>query len=538
MNVPYINQLDNAPRGNDCGPACVVMLDGVVHPQMVTGARVTELSRMFDVLEDGTTAADLVRMGAYCGVELEQQNEATPYPYIALVDYRSLPRRYQVNGNFGHWIVRLSATTYHDPLYRGDGGANLIADKHALDMAELNAKVWSRTAPCRVTFKELPVTSQQTSGKARIKTNAWNIRTAPTVSSTTATGYLFQPGAEFEIKSTTSAGGYTWGRVTVTAGGVIVGDGYVRGDGWDWVTTPTPVPPVPPPQPTDWKAAKYLLGVNCLNDGNAGMDALARGCRSVLFMDNLMGAAAAARQYPDAKIMARFYFASAPDPKFLADHAGAGLMDIPSNMWTTCANEGDWIGYGSPDELRRRFAYERDFCNSMWARNPSRKIVIGEFSHGTPDVTNPEIVRVFKETYYAFAAQNAGRVKIGWHLYTFKKRFSDDPGPNESNIPVNPEWFEGRDVKFWAQCGGSQSVVHTSGETGVDWPGQGGFNHWNYTNDQFARWCSWWLGYRRSLPVVLDGACIFQLGAHPNWQGYNVTRYLGVLTDFWQGRRS
>ena len=236
--------------------------------------------------------------------------------------------------------------------------------------------------------------------------------------------------------------------------------------------------------------------------------------------------------------MARFWFQNAPDPKFLADHAGAGLMDIPGNMWTTCANEGDWIGYGSPDELRRRFEYEKAFAQNMWAKNPSRKIVIGEFSHGTPDINKPEIVQAFRDTYYAFAAQNTGRVKIGWHLYTFKKRFLDSPGPNEAGIPVGPDWFEGRDAQFWAKCGGSKGVVHTCGETGIDWPGQGGFNHWNYSDDQFSRWCSWWLEYRRSLPVVLDGACIFQLGSHAGWQGYNVARYLGILQDFWQGRRA
>ena len=147
-------------------------------------------------------------------------------------------------------------------------------------------------------------------------------------------------------------------------------------------------------------------------------------------------------------------------------------------------------------------------------------------------------MQAFRDTYYAFAAQNTGRVKIGWHLYTFKKRFLDSPGPNEAGIPVGPDWFEGRDAQFWAKCGGSKGVVHTCGETGIDWPGQGGFNHWNYSDDQFSRWCSWWLEYRRSLPVVLDGACIFQLGSHAGWQGYNVARYLGILQDFWQGRRA
>jgi len=538
MNVPYVNQLDNAPRGNDCGPACIAMLCGSSKPALANGATVTELSMRFDPPQDGTTQRDLLAMGQSVGVQLRTTTTAE-YPYIALVDYRLLPVRLQSRGDFAHWIVRLSDTAYHDPLFRGNGGANLNATKAALDQAENGARRWSSIVPNRVTLKE-PMTTQ-TSGKARIKGTPWNVRTAPSVSASTATGYLLPAGAEFEVLSTAAgADKQSWGRISVTAGNVRVGDGYVRSDGWQWMTTTTPVVPqpvIPPVIPADWKHAKYLLGVNCLNDGNAGMDALARGCRSVLFMDNLMGAVAAARQYPDARIMARFWFQNAPDPKFLADHAGAGLMDIPGNMWTTCANEGDWIGYGSPDEMRRRFEYEKAFAQNVWAKNPSRKIVIGEFSHGTPDTETPEIVQAFKETYYAFAVQNTGRIKIGWHLYTRYKRFLDHPGHFDKHTPYDPKWFEGRDSSFWIQCGGNKAVVHTSGETGVE-AGAGGFPWAGYSDDQFARWCSWWLEYRRSLPVVLDGACIFQLGSHSNWQGYNVARYLGILTDFWQGRRA
>lgn len=532
MNVPYVNQLDNAPRGNDCGPACVAMLCGAVKPTLAISETVTELSRRFDPPQDGTTQRDLLLMGEYVGVPLKATTTSA-YPYIALVDYRLLPVRYQANGDFAHWIVRLSDTNYHDPLFRGAGGANLTTTKVLLDNAEAGARRWSSIIPNRVTLREAMT---QTSGKARIGTTAWNVRTKPSVSSATATGYLLQPGALFDVLGmVTGDDGKQWGRVSVTAGSVNVGDGYVRADGWRWVTTPTPIPPTPPQPAIDWQHAKYLLGVNCLNDGQAGMDALARGCRSVLFMDNLMGAAEAARQYPDAKIMARFWFQNAPDPSFLADHAGAGLTNIPQNMWTTCANEADWIGYGSVDEIRRRFEYERAFCQSMWSRNPQRKIVIGEFSHGCPDITNPAIVQAYRDTYHAFAVQNSGRVKIGWHLYTKGKRFADAP-PSGAEI-VAPEWYEGRDASFWQQCGSDKRVVHTCGETGVE-AGAGGFAWAGYSDDQFARWCSWWLQYRRSLPVALDGACIFQVGSHPNWQGYNITRYLGILQDFWQGRRS
>ena len=139
MDVPYVNQLDNAPRGNDCGPACVAMLTGSVNPALATAETVTDLSKRFDVAQDGTTARDLVRMGEYLGVELVADT-AAPFPCISLVDYKALPRRYQVNGDFAHWIVRLSDTVYHDPLYRGDRGANIVTTKAVLDVAEQAAR--------------------------------------------------------------------------------------------------------------------------------------------------------------------------------------------------------------------------------------------------------------------------------------------------------------------------------------------------------------------------------------------------------------
>ena len=290
----------------------------------------------------------------------------------------------------------------------------------------------------------------------------------------------------------------------------------------------------PPPQPPATVDARYLLGVSCLNDHAAGMDALARGCRSVLFMDGLLAAIQAAKAYPDAIIWSRMWFQHAPDPKFLADHQGAGLMDVPRNLYTTCANEADWFGYGTPAELRQRFEYERDFALSLWARNPSRMVVMGEFSHGTPDTTKPEIVREWVNTYGAFAKQNASRVRLGWHLYTYGVRFPSHPGTNRSM--VDPVWFEGRDNEFWKALGSPESVKHVCGETGVE-SGQGGYTQPVDTSAQFAECVAWWLAYRRSLPVTMEAACIFQYGSHQGWRGYDVRGFAGVLGEFWSGKR-
>lgn len=324
-----------------------------------------------------------------------------------------------------------------------------------------------------------------------------------------------------------------WAEFQVSIGGAGVGRRMWASVAFlkpETVTPPDPKPPVVV-QPD----ARYLLGVSCLNDHAAGMDALARGCRSVLFMDGLLAAIQAAKAYPDAIIWSRMWFQHAPDPKFLADHQGAGLMDVPRNLYTTCANEADWFGYGTPEQLRQRFEYERDFALSLWARNPSRMVVIGEFSHGTPDTTKPEIVREWVSTYGAFAKINPNRVRLGWHLYTYGVRFPSHPGTNRSM--VDPVWFEGRDAEFWKALGSPAEVKHVCGETGVE-SGQGGFTQPGYSSEQFAEWCAWWLTYRRSLPVTMEAACIFQYGSHQGWRGYDVRGFAGVLGEFWSGKRT
>lgn len=304
--------------------------------------------------------------------------------------------------------------------------------------------------------------------------------------------------------------------------------GWVRSD----LIAPDAPAPAPVPAPHPWHHAKYLLGVNCLNDHAAGMDALAKGCRSVLFMDGLLASIQAAKAYPDAMILNRSWFQNTPDPTWLADHHGAGLMDVPTNMWSTCANEQDWIGYGTPDDIRKRFDFERTFARALWARNPGRRVVIGEFSHGTPDVLNIDIVRTMRDTYFAFAKENPDRVRIGWHLYTKGRRFTSHPQQADGE-PIAPEWYEGRDASFWKLCGADPRVRHMCGETGVE-SLNGGMNHAGYTSMQFREWCNWWLEYRRNQPVAMDAACLFQLGNHQGWKGYDVRPYLGELERFWK----
>lgn len=118
-----------APRRNDCGPACVAM--GLTWVGKIGASTVTSLSLTYDPPADGTTAADLARAFTDHGAHV-LRGAATPYPYIILVDYRTLypnpADRYDKVYNGLHWVYKLDPDTIHDPLWQvaGDGAYKVI----------------------------------------------------------------------------------------------------------------------------------------------------------------------------------------------------------------------------------------------------------------------------------------------------------------------------------------------------------------------------------------------------------------------------
>ena len=149
--VPYISQVTGAPRRNDCGPACALMLARWVgHGQTET---VTSLSLRFDTAQDGTTAANLQAALVYMG--LTPVPGETGYPRIQLVVYSRLPKRHDLSYSGLHWIVRLDDTHYHDPYWPGEAGANIETTKAVLDAAESTA--YGATA-VRLGILERPMT--------------------------------------------------------------------------------------------------------------------------------------------------------------------------------------------------------------------------------------------------------------------------------------------------------------------------------------------------------------------------------------------
>jgi len=550
--VPYVSQLDNAPRGNDCGPACVAMMAGVVHPDVATAQTVTELSTQYDRPQDGTTPRDVVAMAAALGVELEV-TQAARYPCVALVDYRLLPVRWQTGGDFAHWIVRLSDTVYHDPLGRGTWGANRVATKEQLDAAELAARRWiaSVPVPVRVAFKadnnDDMATQPQTKGKARIKSGPWRVRSAANNGSASVTGAAFATGQEFDVLSVVTGAGYAWGVVSMSAGGAALKTadakadfvGYVRRDGWEWVTTTTP--PVVVVPPVNATAGDFVLGINALQNTALLFEEFTRGCKYGMVMNDFQGAANLKTAFPDRTVIARRYF---PQQFFMTDKQLIdGLDGMTAQMTYMGYNEADQGGQDGA-ALRERLAQDVRLAEHMKRIHganyrPDKAFYIGgTFSMGTPEWFNEpqatENARIVREVFAP--AYNAGLIGLDLHLYI--------QNPAQIDKPNEWRYFSRRWESWFERAGLDPNVrnVHCT-ETGLDQGGIGGFPAHGSTLEYFRDWCRKYIALQRAPLVVggksyrspIRGGAIFQLGGNgdPRWQGYNIASYLPVLREFY-----
>lgn len=539
MIVPYVSQIDNAPRRNDCGPACVAMLAGAINPAVAVAAVVTGLSERFDAAQDGTTRADLLRMGEHVGVPL-RATTAAEYPYIALVDYRALPVRYQPGGDFAHWIVRLSPTRYHDPLWRGTGGASLTAAQDVLDAAERAARRWSSIVPNRVTLKEnTPMT--QTSGQARIGNVEWNVRREPSTSGNTATGYLLKPGQEFEVLGmTTGADGRQWGRVAVTIGGVRVTDGYLRADGWRWVGAPTPQPPPQPPT----TRPPLRLGVH-FHDSRGHHYAqgfLAQGGQGATIMEGYTFASQLKIAYPDAAIFIRRWW-----PGNYLPPVDLNLLwgaEDPKLIYLSPINEADCIGQDVQD-IRPRAEYDAAMARLVKQRTGGRFnattgrweggaiYVCSPYSMGTPDYTRQDVCDQLRQ--HLAPHYNSNLLAFGYHSYS--------PDPAHIDKPAEWVWYERRCDFLFQKCGFSPDPTLCGiymDETGVDTMGRGGYLSWNMDGAQVAAHLRKLCDALRS-PLVVNGrsypspyraATVFAATDDvQRWGGYRVQGFLPEIAQ-------
>lgn len=332
-----------------------------------------------------------------------------------------------------------------------------------------------------------------------------------------------------------------WARVALVAGGVTLtpsaiatdsGACYLRSRSGDDVYLAPVLEPIPTP-PSNAASVpvhpKYQLGVNVLQSAELADDAFRRGCRAVLIMNNQLAAYNLARAYPDGWVMQREYHNVKLSPSQMAD--ALGLRGAPPNLIFTGANESDTYSYGTPDEIKERFAFDRGWAEIIHQRNPAAKCAIGTFSHGCPDFTREDIRAALRDTYVAYANANRDWVFLDFHLYTKGRRFPSHP-PADAPI-IAPEWFEMRYEKAYRECGLNDTATCVSGEHGVE-AGAGGFAWANYSAEQFREWANWWMSAQHSSASPLLCATLFQLSEHSGWTGYRVQNYLDVLTQMWR----
>ena len=522
--VPYISQQGNGVY-NDCGAACALMLARWVGVGLTDSVK--QWANVIDPQQDGTTFGDLSKMLSMLG--LSPRNITNTYPRIELVNYQRLPLKNPdyANASFLHWVVRLDDTHYHDPLYNVNDGENLQSSRESLDAANASpvSSVGILECPTMSESARIPydrvynfIHSSATKAQALgVFDSAWT--TKQTV------GYSADDAGIGDGLNTKRAVLHFVPLKDQSAFKTFFALYYPS-----TIVSFANVPSVPPPVNTVSFATH--LGVNVLIDARRGEDCLARGCRSVMFLNNNLAAIESARKYPTAKTFMRVWWGAKLNGTQMAAALDGSRTDVPANCYSTVLNESDTYGYNSPDEMKERFNVEKDACEQIWKVAPNRVVCIGQFSHGTPDVTRGDILSAWRETYGRFAIDNKARVRVGWHLYTKGKRFPSHP---VSDSPIyDPIWFEGRDNDFWIKTNMPADVLSICDETGVE-ANAGGFNWAGYSNEQFIEWAYWWIDYQQLKVARHDAQIIFQCGDHPNWQGYNVEKFIDVLTGLWNG---
>lgn len=541
-----VSQIDNAPASNDCGPACVLMLARWMGADK--GRGVADIANYLGRVGRVTGVADLTKALQWFGLT-PRGGMGQPYPYIALVRYDRLPERYYPNlsvdakGNpVLHWVLRLSDTTYHDPLYPGVRGANKTMTLAQFAAAEVSPSY-------RIGIAERPKeTTTVTPTSATVKAVSWNVRRDKTTKAESL-GVLVK-GDTVTVAGVVQGEGGEWYSIPLSAGGVTIKQvadektpvvAYMRADGFVSATPPTNPTPAPT-YPTSRPRAigthpalpvlpfHKLVGVHMLTSGKPQLqEYIDAGCRAFTCMDNV-AAAREARAAGAASIFRRFInHGVVPEPTAFARGMGVDANDALILMGI---NEADSI---STSEIEKRFAWDKAWALEAHRLYPKCFIVIGSFSMGTPQLENAEVAKRFRDTYTPFLNANADWCGVNYHGYS--GRPTPDYPPATAPV-IAPEWLEMRwlkyayDPKFGAL---SKDVVLVNDESGVDVAGAGGFSACNYTEELFGRWWA----FRKSLYEAWPQQYIFNLfqgdATSNSWRGYNVRGYLGKLRQIWSG---
>lgn len=486
-------------------------------------------SKRIDPTDDGTTINDLLGMLRALGLT-PVLNAALEYPYIALVDYAQLPKANRIDQTgrtFGHWVVRLSDTGYHDP-YHARGGQ--VTTKAILDVAiNIGATKYWRGTILKLGILEGMMTKKMTVDSP----GGLNVRAWAGVAPNNKIG-LLADGDEVVVIGEDVNG---WKKIALVdnakgskVSGWVSGQ-YLKNAG---AAHPQPVPVVTPTPNPSQREGGVRLGVNVLNDFGALREAEVSGCKFCMVMDGVSEAVNFARAHPDGYAMLRRYVGNS--------HWGAGdffdglgiAPDMPKNLIVTLFNEADTWGFQT-DQLEQRMRVETEFVRLARARGFEGIIALGTFSMGTPQFAPnaPE----FSETcrlinqYYA-PLWNAGQIGLDYHAYS--------PTIEHINNAGDLFWYERRWEGFFRYCGldpqKGQGVFF--GECGLDQQGSGGFKYFNTNAEGVAAWMRKFVDAQMR-PVVVDGreypspvrgGAVFCYGNNgdPRWRdGYDV-RELGA----------
>lgn len=296
---------------------------------------------------------------------------------------------------------------------------------------------------------------------------------------------------------------------------------------WTRPVGQAPVEPAPtPPVPAVLEKRPLLLGMNCLSDIAAAKVAIAAGCRAVTVI-NQFGATLALRNN-GVEVIRRRWLPSKPQLM-----SGEEMVDtyfeggFGGGYFAPIFNEGDYLGYGTPEEIAQRAEYDRRIGPVIRARGGV--YCAGGFSMGTPDFTSPEICAAMQREYAP--GYNRGDYAIGMHLYA--KLAYDDRG---NLIPIS-EWF-GTSYKFlFTRCGFDPNPALAGivcDETGEDEGANRGFERHQRTPEQVEAWYRAFVEAVRA-PMEVNGkhypsplrvATGFKMGHGPEWDGFDQTAYV------------
>lgn len=300
------------------------------------------------------------------------------------------------------------------------------------------------------------------------------------------------------------------------------------------VRPPDPAPaPISPPAPGPTAAPASLdrrhVGVHLITNRGAAQSAYDAGARLLMFLGNKLEAVQFKMGHPDAIVVYRAWISNAwPTPEQMVSHLGPSPSDPP--IVFVGLNENDSAG-SDPAAIRARAKWDAEVAGRIKAIQPNAIYLGGSFAHGTPDITNSDVLQALREAYAPL--YNAGLMGFDMHNYT--KGWIGQ---------IAPIWFERRWEWLFTHAGFDPRIRNIwSTETGVE-AGSGGFG-WGISNGKLpADALTQWLYYHDNVqraPLVVEGASYMSpyiAGAIFTHQGYSWEGYwipIEQAVGYWRG---